>query len=114
MGVTVSAPRAYEIYDGHGWVGRQTLNTEQVQSKRAVGYRVVERATGDGEEQPEVELTAAAIQKSLDEPITVPHECICAFIRISPYGLVQRHSNPACTEHSPGEPDGELEKERDR
>lgn len=114
MGVTVNAPREYELYDDYGWIGRATLAPDRVAAKREVGYRVVEAVTDvDGHAQPDVNLTASAIQKALDDPIDVPHECVCAYVRIMPYGLVQRHANANCTEHSPNEPDGELEKDRD-
>lgn len=113
MGATpVSERRRYDLYDGDTWYGVKHMTDAGVAVMQRHGYRVTAVAE-EGEAQPDVELTSAAVQKALADPIDVPHECICAYIRVMPYGLVQRHANPDCTEHSPDEPDGELEKERD-
>lgn len=58
-------------------------------------------------------LSTEQIQQALSDPITVPDECICAWVRVLPYRLVQRVMNPDCAAHDPDEAGGELEKERD-
>jgi len=69
----------------------------------------------EGQLMPEerIRLSTNEIQKSLDEKIDVPDECICAYVRLLPYHLIRRIINVDCTAHTP-EDDGEIEKERDR
>lgn len=59
-----------------------------------------------------IPLDMDAVKKALDEPIEIPDDCICAYIRLVPYRSVQRRLNPECTAHTP-EDDGQIEKERD-
>jgi hypothetical protein len=58
------------------------------------------------------QLSTEDIQQALGDPVDVPEDCVCAFVRELPYRLVIRKPNPECTVHSPDEP-GEMEKERD-
>lgn len=103
-------PPLYDLYDEETWHASLHLTAEQAAKFTRRGYRVVIAAPG--QVQPQVEITTHAVQKSLDDPIDVPHDCTCAYIRIETHGLVQRHANPDCTEHG-FEDDGELIRERD-
>lgn len=62
--------------------------------------------------EPKNLFSTNEIQASLADKVDIPDECICAYVRIEPYRLVQRKINPDCTAHTP-EDDGELSKERD-
>lgn len=58
-------------------------------------------------------LSTEAIQQALSDPIPVPDECICDWVRVLPYRLEQRVMNPDCEADHTSEAGGELEKERD-
>lgn len=49
------------------------------------------------QEQPEVSLTTAAVEKALDTEITVPDNCVCDYASDLQHHLVQRVINPDCS-----------------
>lgn len=79
---------------------------------RAVDPIPESSAKGNNVTEKQHPFSTSEIQAALDEPIDVPDTCVCAYVRVEPYHLIQRRLNPDCTAHTP-EDDGEIEKERD-
>jgi hypothetical protein len=49
------------------------------------------------QEQPEVDITTAAVEEALAQPVTAPDDCICDYVTDLKHRILQRVINPSCS-----------------